>query len=364
MNRTGIERRKERGERRNGYAWLFLPLLFSFALFSVTIAAQVSFRMIQYNVENLFDTVRSAVHNDADFTPEGKNHWTAGRYWIKLGNMARVIAAVGGTTPVDLVGMVEVENETVLNDLTKHTSLRSLGYEYCITQGKDERGINVALLYQPAKFKLLSAENLPVVVPEGMRPTRDVLKVEGMLPTRDTLTVFVVHFPSRRGGVGLSERYRSHVATVVREHIDSIFVERPLAKVVVMGDMNADMQSPCMAQGLKAKVLKSETVLAEGALYEAQPATAFYEEVKGTYFFQNEWEQIDHILVSPSVVQSRTMKVSPEGWSIFDASFLLDEKRKSARKWNYPKRTYLGTNYQKGFSDHLPVVLQMQLFFE
>lgn len=344
--------------------WFFLPLLFSLTLVSATTSAQVSFRMMQYNVENLFDTVRSAEHNDADFTPEGKNHWTSGRYWIKLGNMARVIAAVGGTTPVDLVGMVEVENATVLNDLTKHTSLRSLGYEYCITQGKDERGINVALLYQPAKFKLLSAENLPVVVPEGMRPTRDVLKVEGLLPTRDTLTVFVVHFPSRRGGVGLSEHYRSHVAVMVRERIDSIFVERPLAKVVVMGDMNADMQSPCMVQGLKAKVLKSETVLAEGELYEAEYTAAFQADVKGTYFYQNEWEQIDHILVSPSVVQSRTMKVSLEGWSIFDASFLLDEKHKSARKWNYPKRTYLGTNYQKGFSDHLPVVLQMKLFFE
>ena len=319
--------------------------------------------MMQYNVENLFDTVRSAVHNDADFTPEGKNHWLSGRYWAKLRALARVIAAAGGASPIDIVGMVEVENDSVLRDLTKRTPLRTVGYEYCITRGRDARGINVALLYQPAKFSVLTAATIPVVPPVGERPTRDILRVEGLLPTRDSLTIFVVHFPSSRGGYGAAGDYRSYVAGILRAQVDSIQAVRPAANIVVMGDMNDELTAPCLSGSLGARMMSADRCLEAQMLYEALPTSMYHEAVGGTYFYQNQWGQIDHILLSASMLSGDGVCVAERGWKIFDAPFLLETDLKWGGRRHQPKRTFLGASYHRGISDHLPLVVYLELKF-
>ena len=320
--------------------------------------------MMQYNVENLFDTVRSATHNDADFTPEGRNHWTSGRYWAKLSGLARVIASAGGASPIDLVGMVEVENDSVLRDLTKRTLLRTMGYEYCITHGRDARGINVALLYQPAKFRVLTAATMPVVPLADERPTRDILCVEGVLPTRDSLTVFVVHFPSSRGGYGVASDYRSYVAGVLRAQVDSIQTVRRDANIVVMGDMNDELSAPCFSESLGARMMSADGDAEELMLYEAPPTPMFHEAVGGTYFYQNQWGQIDHILLSASMLRGDQVRVAERGWKIFDAPFLLETGQKWGGKSLQPKRTFLGTSYHSGCSDHLPLLVHLELNFD
>ncbi len=315
---------------------------------------------MQYNVENLFDTIPSLVNNDEDFTPTGKNHWTSSLYWKKLGRLARVIAAAGGATPIDLVGMVEVENDSVLYDLTHRTSLSRLGYDFCITHGSDRRGINVALLYQPAKFKVLRAASLPIVPPAAERPTRDILKVEGVIPTFDTLSVFVAHMPSRRGEAS-SEVYRAHVAETLRLHIDSMMAERPSAKIVVMGDMNADVADLCLSHHLGVKNYRGDDSLSQHSLYAIPKVSTYDASVKGTYFFQNQWSDIDHIFVSADLLRGASVSLAKERCRIFDAPFLLDFKRKMFRKVVYPKRTFLGGFYNGGCSDHLPIVLHFEL---
>ena len=185
------------------------------------------FRVATYNVENLFDTIPSPHHDDSEFLPDAAKAWHGGRYWKKLGMLSRAIAAIGDVRPAALVALCEVEGDTVLTHLTRRTSLARLGYEYTVTHSADERGLNVALLYQPELFRPISCAALRVPHRAGKeRPTRDVLHVAGQCHTGDTLDVFVCHFPSRRGGARLTDPYRCRAAETVRRAADSLQIGR------------------------------------------------------------------------------------------------------------------------------------------
>ena len=328
--------------------------------------AQGHFRIMEYNVENCFDTVRNVAVEDGDFTPHGAQRWNSGRYWKKLGRLARVIAAAGGVTPVDLIGLVEIENDTVVRDLTDRTALACLGYDYVMTHGADVRGINVALLYQPSRFRLLQSHSLPIYNQDARKPLRDVLMVEGLLPTQDTLTVFLTHFPSRRGGVRATEANRSSVATTLREAVDSIQRSRPQAMIVVMGDFNAEVTEPCLANDLNVcDFTSSATVFDASELLETCVYSSRHSEVKGSYYYQGAWNLIDHLFVSPNIVSGgASLRADAESWQIFDAQFLLEPYEHFGTKVHRPSRTYLGPHYHGGVSDHLPIVLSMELRFE
>lgn len=159
---------------------------------------------VELNCENLFDTRHDSLKNDMEFTPEGSYHWTRTRYWRKLNNLAKELVALGEKGNKeweipDLVALCEVENDTVMTDLTKRSLLRLAGYEYLMTSSPDERGIDVALMYLPSSFCPLRSYPIRIKSLAGMRPTRDILYVSGLLLGGDTLHVFVVHAPSRRG---------------------------------------------------------------------------------------------------------------------------------------------------------------------
>ena len=342
------------------YYWLIVvvAMLWSGAF---PVEAQIPYRIMQYNVENLFDTLNHETHLDDDFTPTGSQKWHARRYWFKQGRLARVIAAAGGTTPVDIVGMVEVENDSVLHDLLRRTSLARLGYEYYITHGADVRGIQVALLYQPARFNPFRVVEIAIPPLPDVSPTRHVLLAEGILPTADTLSVFVCHFPSKRGGAKKTEPYRMHAAKRVRQSVDSIYTYRPNAMVVVMGDFNGTKESVSLSKGLR--VNSEETPLNQPSLVEVQYTPTPNSEIEGTYFFQGKWEFIDHIFTSSNMLLDASLRINKKGYRILDIPFLLEKRKSQEDKYLIPKRTYKGTFYNGGVSDHLPLILHLDLFF-
>lgn len=213
----------------------------------------LTFRIVSYNVENLFDSRHDTLKNDYEFLPDATRHWNYSKYRKKLDNIARVIIATGGWTPSALVALCEVENDSVMRDLTRYSALREADYRYVMTQSPDERGIDVALLYQRNLFKLLSYQSLPVDKPrKNSRPTRDILHVSGLLLNRDTLDVLVAHFPSRSGGARESEPYRLLAARKVKHAIDSLYTIRRHPQIVLLGDFNDYPENKSVKEVLEA----------------------------------------------------------------------------------------------------------------
>lgn len=369
--------------------FLFLVALLSVAI-PIAVGAQERFRIMEYNVENLFDTIPDPEKNDRDFLPLGNQHWTSGRYWSKQGLLARVIAGAGGDSPIELVGLVEVENDTVLAHLTRRTSLARLGYDFLITNGPDERGVDVALLYQPNRFRPICREDLRVQLGEGVRPTRDVLFVEGLLPTLDTLSVFVAHFPSRRGGKQMTDAYREKVAQVIRHKVDSIQQCRTEALIVIMGDLNDEVQDASLRETLRvveatsfsqqtgedvgrvaslrassdtvtASNVASTFLVAPQLLYDLSPRSEEFPSVEGTYFYQGSWEKIDHIIVSSALLYTTApLTCCSPFCRILTSPFLLEQDDRTFPSQYRPKRMYKGTYYSGGISDHLPLLLELR----
>lgn len=182
---------------------------------------RISFRVVSWNIENLFDTHHDSLKNDHEYLPDAIRHWNIADI-EKTGWCCRVITAIGEWNPPALVGLCEVENDTVLRDLTRRSPLKELSYRYVMTNSPDLRGIDVALLYQRDLFKLLSSRSISIPPFKQHRPTRDLLHVSGLLLAGDTLDVFVCHFPSRSGGAKESEPYRLYVAHILRTEVDSI----------------------------------------------------------------------------------------------------------------------------------------------
>ena len=215
--------------------WLFVFMTIASLLLG-TVSAQRSsdvrygLRVLEWNVENLFDTVHDEGFRDEEFLPQSERHWTGYRYWQKLNDVARVITSVAEDGHIaDLVGLCEVENDSVLTMLTQRSLLRTLHYQYIMTHCEDERGIDVALLYQPARFR--PVEHRAVRVPSyvhGFRPTRDILYVKGLVLSGeglDTLHVLVVHLPSRAGGYE-GDQNRRLAAQTLWATVDSILSYR------------------------------------------------------------------------------------------------------------------------------------------
>ena len=293
--------------------------------------------LVELNCENLFDCQHDSLKQDTEWLPASVRNWTPARYWRKMNSIGQEILSCQDDGIPDLVALVEVENDSVIFDLTRRSLLRHAGYEYLMTQSPDVRGIDVALLYQPMTFRPLCCDYLEVEPLEGMRPTRDVLYVQGETSERDTLHVFVVHAPSRFGGEHPTRPNRR----VVMERIMQVVRELPEdAKVIIAGDFNDYADSPSL-QYLEQQGLINVTREARGS-----------NGARGTYRYQGEWESIDHVLVS-RVLRDFVMESF-----INDAPFLLEEDKKYGGV--KPLRTYNGYRYQRGFSDHLPLVVRFR----
>mgnify|MGYP001784345100 FL=1 len=303
------------------------------------------FTFVELNCENLFDCRHDSLKNDTEFLPDGAYHWTRTRYWQKLDRIGQAILSCGVKEQTwqlpDMVALCEVENDSVLHDLTRRSLLRNARYDYVMTNSPDERGIDVALMYSPYSFRLIGSHSVRVKPIKGMRPTRDILYASGVTASGDTLHVIVVHLPSRRGGEKYSRPFRMMAARQVAAVIDSIYNKVSAeAKIIVAGDFNDYSNSESMQ------------LLCSKRMIEVSKGAKGHNGAKGTYRYQGLWGSLDHILVSIPLAD-----IATECY-VNDAEFLIerDEKYGGVK----PRRNYLGPRYLNGFSDHLPLVARFQ----
>lgn len=319
-------------------------LTFLFLLSSFLSEAQTRLTIVELNTENLFDTRHDTLKNDYEFLPDSPRHWTRTKYWQKLNRIGQTIIACGedssGWTLPDIVGLCEVENDSVLFDLTRRSLLRKARYEYVMTASNDARGIDVALLYSPFSFRLIKADTIRVIPMKEMRPTRDILYVEGEIESGDTLHVFLLHAPSRMGGELYSRPFRKHVMEQLCNAIDSLRRQYVEPKLLVMGDFNDYADSPSLQLAYEHGLINVSA--------EAHGCNG----AKGTYRYHGAWGSLDQILVSENL---RSWVIDCR---INDARFLLEEDTKYGGV--KPRRNYNGMRFNNGFSDHLPLVLHLQ----
>lgn len=314
-------------------------------------AQETKHRLVFYNVENLFDTKDDPDANDDEFTPNGAKHWTLWRYRDKLSKIAVVLKGAGGGIPPAFVGLVEVENREVLEDLITQKELIAENYGIIHRDSPDERGIDVAFLYRKSLFKPLKTDFFKITLPaDPMDKTRDILYVSGLLGA-ETLHFFVCHFPSMYGGEKKSEWKRIHVAGVLRHKIDSIKKGNPEAKIVVLGDLNGKADTDAQ-KALGAR--SSDEPVSPGGLYN----TGYYllNKEYGSYRYRGKWQTLDHIIVSAPLLGGKGVQSSPR-LSVFSPSFLLEEDNKNGGR--KPFLTYRGPIYVGGYSDHLPVYIDL-----
>lgn len=300
-----------------------------------------------YNVENLFDYEDDPTIDDDEFLPKAPKYWNAPRYRKKLNDIGRVIDAIPGELPV-LMGLSEIENRTVLLDLTKRESLSAAAYHIVHRDSPDGRGIDVALLYQPDRFEVLHEAFFTTPLPAGNRPnTREVLYAKGVAG-QDTLHVMVNHWPSRYGGQERSEPNRIAIAQLVREKVDSILARSANAKIIVMGDLNDYPNNQSVQDVLGAAVIPEQN---GQPLFNLTADAAA--EGMGSYFFQGKWGMLDQIIVSWSLLNAYDgLGCAPDAGKVMQLEWMMyiDKKGRAL-----PDRTYGRDSYYGGISDHLPV---------
>lgn len=308
--------------------------------------AQESFRVLFWNTENLFDCKDDPKKNDNEFLPDATRHWTYFRYRDKIKNLAKGIIASGDDYVPDLVGLCEVENDSCLYDLVKRSPLKEADYRFVMTDSPDQRGIDVALLYQRGSFKLIQHQSIRIPFEQiGHAPTRDILHVTGKVISGDSVDVFVCHMPSRSGGQTRSEPYRLFTAERLRQTVDSVMYVRRNPYVIVMGDFNDYPTDKSM----------KEVLCADGRLRNLMKGKN-----EGTYRYRGEWGILDQFLVSKTLLKKKgSIRTSEKKAQILRHEFLLEEDEKYGG--DKPFRTYNGMKYQGGYSDHLPISLDLQI---
>lgn len=319
------------------------------------------FRLMFYNVENLFDIFDDSLKNDNEFLPNGAKYWSQSKFNQKLINICKVITAVGGWEAPEVVGLCEVENRYCLDLLTRNTPLAKFNYEVIHFESPDNRGIDVALLYRKNKFFPIDTVKIPIVFPDGnSKYTRDVLYVKGATTKDDTLHIFVNHWPSRWGGQLESEPRRVYVASVIKSVTDSIFKTNPMANIIITGDLNDGPENKSVKETLEAQIEFEK--IKPSKLYNISYYLE-HEKALGTHKYNGEWGVLDHLIVSGGLLSKKNnIYTTLDDGHIFKAQFLLE---KDDAHFGYkPFRTYLGYRYNGGYSDHLPVFIDLRRNFQ
>lgn len=297
-----------------------------------------------WNVENVFYPEDDPLREDDEFTPDGTRHWTYGRMRQKLLQLSRVILAAGNGRAPMLVGLAEVEGDSVMHYWTHSTPFWEEHYEYVLTHGPDTRGIQVALLYQPFDFKLISAEGHRVKVPEGFRETREVLHAAGRLVSGDTLDVMVCHLPSRLGGAKQSLPAREAAHRTIMHLADSLRSHRQHFQLLIMGDMNdyPNKRKDWWGRGYRNLMLPLQRDL------KLHPSKY------GSHKYQGEWGFLDQMIINEEFEHIGNARS-------FALPFMLIEDE--THLGHRPFRSYYGYQYEGGYSDHLPILIDIEVYF-
>lgn len=315
-----------------------------------------STRFLFYNAENLFDIKDDSLTNDEEYLPTGLRYWTYRKLEKKLNHLYKTIIAVGAWQPPGIIGLCEVENRYVLQRLVEETPIQRLHYQIIHQDSPDKRGIDVALLYRKSDFDPIYYEFIPIHFPDNpSKATRDILYAKGVLLQADTVHLFINHWPSRWGGQQVSAPSRNYVADVLRHKVDSLFITNSQANIIIMGDLNDTPEDPSLRSHLGAKSHVLEP--ANTQLYNMM-GTKDKDGISGTHKYQGQWHIFDQIIISGALLkENNKLQIPDRNAHIFKADFLLQEDHTyMGRK---PFRTYTGYQYQGGFSDHLPIYMDI-----
>ncbi len=297
--------------------------------------AQKSVRIAFYNVENLFDTI-DGENDDAEFLPGGKNNWDTQKFNEKITHIREVLLAL--KKPI-ITGFSEIENYSVVRKIISHKDFKNYGIVHY--ESPDARGIDVAMIYDSAKLTLLESGKIRFVLPgEQKATTRDILWAKYQ-SKKSIFYVTVNHWPSRRGGADDTDVKRVKAAETVGHFIDSLLNLDPNSKIILLGDLNDHPENNSVQ--LLNKTLAPMITKSSG-------------EFGGSYNYNNEWGILDHILISKGLSNGKPSIIKDSG-KIHSFPFLIEEYKGQL----VPKRTYAGNKYLGGYSDHLPVSINIKL---
>lgn len=302
--------------------------------------------VVSYNVENLFDTEDDPHKNDNEFLPDAKKEWTQERYQKKLDDIAHVLKDINPDDMPEIIGLAEIENQKVLEDLVQTKALAPGKYQIAHKESPDKRGIDVALLYRPAEFKLGGFD--AIAVDPGFA-TRDILHVWGKFKG-EKFHFFVNHWPSRIGGLEKSEPARVVAAETLKKTVDLILADDSEAQIVIMGDMNDEPFNKSLRTVLRAASPASDSALVNLMMPLSEAG-------KGTYNYRGNWNMLDNLVVSSNLLDDDGFRVTPPTGFIFRESWMEYTSKKGEVS---PNRTYGGPNYYGGVSDHFPVYFELK----
>ena len=316
-----------------------------------------------YNLENLFDTINNNGALDYEFTAQGAYQWNGTKYWQKQHNMAYAISQmeVKGS-PADgpvIIGVSEVENITVLQDLVRQPEIKDRRYQIVHHDGPDPRGVDVAILYNPRYFKVLNVttQRINKYLPDypDVR-TRDQLTVTGVL-AGEKVSIMINHWPSRRQGQEASSFLREAAGRMARETIDSLLLDDPNQGIIFMGDLNDDPQnkSCCEALGAKKEI---EDCTEPGSCFN--PWWNILGKGIGTLGYKGNWNLFDQIIFTDYFLRNYNSKDKPT--LTFSRAEVLNRKflrSSEGDRQGYPLRTYSGGVFVNGYSDHFPTMIYL-----
>ncbi len=314
------------------------------------------FRIMFWNTENLFDYHNDSLPGDDEFLPGSIRHWTKERYQKKILNVYKTILAAGINKPPEIIGLCEIESQQVLFDLLKETPFSYFKYRFVHHESPDRRGIDVALLYDPQSVKIVEEYVIPVdLTLAGGGATRDILYVRAGFSFGDTISLFVNHWPSKYGGAGITEEFRKIAAEKLKNRVSTVQTDYLAEKILIMGDFNDPPESRSISVHLGCK--KPDGVINGKLLYNLSETNAG--DIRGTLKYEGMWELLDQFIVNGYILKTKNgLYTGTTKFRIFSPSFLLENDdiyggKKIFRTWN-------GMKYQGGFSDHLPVILDLE----
>lgn len=312
-------------------------------------------RVAFYNVENLFDLYDNPDKvADEDFTPEGKNEWTRKRLDKKINDLSKVIAALGGGKAPTLLGLSEVENSLVLDELLDAPAFASGQFEYLHKDSPDRRGIDVCLIYDKEAVKIIDWEAININFPnEPDYTSRDIVYANVELKNGENAHLFVNHWPSRYGGMEISEPRRLRAATVVMQKIKEIKTKNDESKIILMGDFNDEPTNKSLREIIAAANSKNE--LETRNLFNTCNHL-LSDSTKGTYNYRGNWSFLDQIIISKNLLNSTQGFTSNGKSTVFSEKWMLYFDKKTGLP--KPNRTF-GRHYYGGYSDHLPIYLDL-----
>lgn len=337
--------------------YLFLLIVFTLLLRDSYSQISDPYKIMFYNVENLFDTFDDSLTKDEEFLPEGNHFWNTHKYYTKLDHIYKVIVAVGEWNPPAIIGLCEIENYKVIYDLTNNTPLVKFEYKIIHKESPDRRGIDVGLLYREELFKPLKKDFFPINFPNKPNSkTRDILYLKGIVNDTDTVHIFVNHWPSRWGGQLESEDRRLFVASVLKAKVDSVLKINNKSNIIIMGDFNDYPDNKSIKEVLSAQ--QNFDNIKNNQLYNLS-SYLFKTKNIGSHKYQGEWGVLDQFIVSGNLLNHKNkVYTSLNDVYIFNKNFLLEPDE--AYYGFKPNRTFIGFKYNGGYSDHLPTYLILQ----